>query len=115
VVVPAGVDIKASVRMLAQPAPVSIARLRVGAGRAVPLRRQGTVVAEGHPGEAPRAGEPEATLLDVPFEDVEQMASVVSGFGPAVQVVSPDELRDAVVRRLQGTLESLAPASGAAS
>ena len=105
VVVPPGVDIKASVRMLAQPAPASTARLQVSAGRAVPLRRQGTVVKE----------EPEAALLDVPYDDVEQMASVVAGFGPAVQVLSPDELRDAVIRRLQGTLESLAPASGGAA
>jgi proteasome accessory factor B len=111
VAVPADVDIKASVRMLARPAPVSIARLRVEPGRAVPLRRQGTVVEEGTVVQE----ESDATLLDVPFEDVEQMASVVSGFGPAVQVLAPDELRDAVVRRLRGTLESLAPASGAAS
>ena len=102
--VPPGVDIKASVRMLAQPAPASIARLQVSAGRAVPLRRQGTVVEEG----------PEAALLDVPYDDAEQMASVVAGFGPAVQVLSPDELRDAVIRRLQGTLESMARASGGA-
>jgi proteasome accessory factor B len=108
--VPPDVDIKASVQMLAQPAPVSTARLRVSAGRAVPLRRQGTVV-----GEEPRADEPGTSLLDVPFEDVEQMASVISGFGPAVQVVSPDELRDAVIRRLRSTLQALAPNTGAAS
>lgn len=100
VVVPAGVDITESVRMLAQPGPARTARLRVRSGRAVPLRRQGAVVSE----------EPRGSVLDVPFEDVEQMASVVCGFGPAVQVLAPDDLRTAVVRRLGQTLQSLSAA-----
>lgn len=98
VVIPEGVDINASVRMLAEPAGTRSARLRVRTGRAVPLRRQGTVVEEDSAG----------SVLDVPFEDVEQLASVVSGFGAAVEVLAPDDLRDAVIRRLGGTLAALA-------
>jgi proteasome accessory factor B len=98
VVVPDGVDISASVRMLARPAPTQLARLRISAGRAVPLRRIGTVVAE----------EPDAVVVDVPYDDVEQLASTVTGFGPAVLAISPVELCDAVARRLTSTLRSLA-------
>ncbi|MCZ3389288.1 MAG: WYL domain-containing protein [Actinomycetia bacterium] len=101
VVVPDNVDITASVRMLAQPAPARTARLQVQSGRAVPLRRQGTVVSE----------EPGASVLDVPFEDAEQMASIVCGFGSAVTVLTPADLKDAVVRRLRTTLESISAAS----
>ncbi len=101
VVVPDGVDINASVRMLAQPAPARTARLQIRSGRAVPLRRQGTFVSE----------DPGGSVLDVPFEDVEQMASVVSGFGPAVKVLAPEDLQEAVVRRLRGTLDSLTTSS----
>lgn len=106
VVVPDNVDINASVRMLAQPAPARSARLHVQSGRAVPLRRQGTVVSEDLDG----------SLLDVPFEDAEQMASIVCGFGSAVTVMTPEDLRDAVVRRLRATLGSVsAPSAGRAS
>ncbi len=98
VVVPPGVDISASVRMLAQPAPTQMARLRIATGRALPLRRLGAVVAE----------EPDAMVVDVPFDDVEQLASTITGFGPSVLVISPDELCDAVARRLTSTLRALA-------
>ncbi|MEO8106538.1 MAG: YafY family protein [Actinomycetes bacterium] len=97
VVVPAGVNINESVRMLARPAPTQTARLRVAAGRALPLRRQGSVISDDE-------GE---TLLEVPFDDVEQLASEVAGFGPAVQVVGPAAVRDAVTRRLMGVLDAL--------
>ncbi len=106
VVVPENVDINASVRMLAQPAPARTARLHVQIGRAVPLRRQGRVVSEG----------PDGSVLDVPFEDAEQMASIVCGFGSAVTVREPHDLREAVVRRLSATLESVsATSAGGAS
>jgi len=101
VVVPDGADINASVRMLAQPAPARTARLLAQSGRAVPLRRQGTLVSE-------EAG---ASVIDVPFEDVEQMASIVCGFGSAVTVLAPEDLKEAVVRRLCSTLESLSATS----
>ncbi|MCZ3386798.1 MAG: WYL domain-containing protein, partial [Actinomycetia bacterium] len=97
VVVPEGVDINASVRMLAQPATSRTARLLVSNGRAVPLRRQGSLVSEGA----------EGTVLDVPFEDTEQMASVVCAFGSAVKVMAPDDLKETVVRRLRATLDSV--------
>lgn len=97
VVVPAGVDINESVRMLARPAATQRARLRVAAGRALPLRRQGTVFSDDEGG----------TVVDVPFDDVEQLASEVAGFGPAVEVIEPPALRDAVVRRLRDVLVAL--------
>lgn len=97
VTVPGDVDITASVRMLAQPAPARTARLVVRKGRCVPLRRQGAVISE----------EADQSILEVPFDDVEQMASEVCGFGPAVTVLAPDDLRQTVVRRLQWTLASV--------
>lgn len=96
--IPEGVDINESVRMLARPAATQRARLRVSAGRALPLRRQGTVVSDDDAG----------TVLEVPFDDVEQLASEVAGFGPAVTVIEPQTLREAVGRRLHGVLAALA-------
>ena len=99
VVVPAGVNVSESVRMLARPAPTQNARLLVDAGRALPLRRRGSVLGD----------DETETLLDVPFEDVEQLASEVTGFGPAVEVLAPEALRETVARRLQAVLAALAP------
>ncbi len=95
--IPDDVDVMASIQMLAQPGPVSTARVRVRAGKALPLRRRGTVVAE----------DPEWTTVDVAYEDVEQLAALVCGFGAAVVVEQPDELRAAVVGRLSGALDAL--------
>ncbi len=100
VVVPEDADINSSVRMLAQPAPARTARLYIRSGRAIPLRRQGIAVSEDHDG----------SLHDVPFEDVEQMASLISGFGAAVKVMGPDDLKGAVIRRLQDTLSAASSA-----
>ena len=97
VTIPDGVDINASVRMLARPAATQSARLRLAAGRALPLRRHGSVLSDDESG----------TVLEVPFDDVEQLASEVTGFGPAVEVIEPEVLRDAVCRRLQGVLAAL--------
>ena len=95
--IPQDIDISESVRMLARPAATQTARLRVEVGRALPLRRQGTVLSDDEGG----------TVLVVPFDDVEQLASEVAGFGPAVQVIEPPALRDAVARRLRDVLVSL--------
>jgi predicted DNA-binding transcriptional regulator YafY len=42
------------------------------------------------------------------------MASLVSGFGPAVKVMAPDDLKVAVIRRLQNTLDAVIPGVGEA-
>jgi proteasome accessory factor B len=93
--VPDDADVTASVRMLARPAPAQTARLRVRGGRAAPLRRRARTVAEGDGW----------STVEVEFDDVEQLAASVSGFGSSVVVEGPRELRDAVVRRLQGAAE----------
>jgi proteasome accessory factor B len=95
--IPAGADVNALIRMLAQPAPVSTALLRVRRDRALPLRRRGIVT--GHDGDW--------HTVELAYDDVHQLASEVSGFGAAVVVEAPDELRRAVVGRLTGTLDAL--------
>ena len=44
--------------------------------------------------------------LDVDFTDTEVLADEIAGFGPAVVVLDPPDLVDAVVRRLRGALAS---------
>jgi predicted DNA-binding transcriptional regulator YafY len=44
--------------------------------------------------------------LTVSFGDLEVLAEELAGFGADVTVLAPPELRDAVVRRLQGVLDS---------
>ncbi|HEX5018746.1 MAG TPA: WYL domain-containing protein [Actinomycetes bacterium] len=95
--VPPDTDVTALIHMLAQPAPTSTARLRVRSGRALPLVRRGTVVSR----------DDEWTSVDLPFEDVHQLASHVSGFGSAVVVDSPESVRSAVVARLAGALDAV--------
>jgi proteasome accessory factor B len=95
--IPDDADVNASIRMLARPGSVRVARLRLKAGRATPLRRRGTVVADNG----------EWSAVDVSFEDVEQLASEVTAFGAAVVVEQPDELRSAVLVRLTGALDAL--------
>ena len=95
--IPAGIDVTALIRMLAQPAPASTARLRVRRGRAIPLVRRGTVLNE----------DEQWTTIDIPYEDVQQLASDVSAFGSSVVVDEPDELRSAVITRLSGALDAM--------
>ncbi len=42
------------------------------------------------------------TVVDVGFADPERFADRVTGYGADAVVLSPDEARDAVVRRLRG-------------
>ena len=44
------------------------------------------------------------SLLDVDFADTEAFADEISSFGPDVLVEQPLQLREAVVRRLEGAL-----------
>jgi proteasome accessory factor B len=95
--VPPETDVTASVRMMARPTPAQVARLRVRSGRAAPLRRRARAVAEADGW----------TTVEVEFDDVEQLAASIAGFGSAVVAESPDELRSAVVRRLRGAAEGV--------
>ena len=99
--IPDDVDVMTSIRRLAQPAPVSTARVRIRAGKALPLRRMGTVIDDN----------PDWTTVDITYEDVEQLAGLVCGFGSAVIVDEPAELRTSVVGRLSGALDSLKESS----
>ncbi|MDH4159062.1 MAG: WYL domain-containing protein [Actinomycetota bacterium] len=88
--VPATLDLGAAVRRFAPSADAHRARLRVRSGAATPLRRGAAVV---EPGDG-------WDLVEVGFTDVEALAGEVCGYGQDVRVVSPDVLREAVVRRL---------------
>lgn len=96
--VPDDVDVTAAVQMLARPAAERVATLRVRPGSALPLRRRGRVTAEGD----------EWTTLEVGFDDAEQLAAEVCGLGAAAVVEGPDDVRDAVVRRLRAAAEAVA-------
>jgi proteasome accessory factor B len=94
--IPADTDVNSLIRMLARPAPERTATLRVRRGRALPLVRRGQQ----------REESKDWVVVVLPFEDVHQLASDVAAFGAAVVVESPNDLRDAVIDRLTGALES---------
>jgi len=52
----------------------------------------------------PAATDPQAERLKLHFVDLDIVADELAGFGPEVLVVGPDELRDAVVDRLERTV-----------
>jgi proteasome accessory factor B len=103
VTVPEGVDLRAQVATLVPTRPAGEARVAVRAGWGVRLRRRATAV---------RPGDDGWDELRLPYGDVEVLADELTGHGNAVRVVEPPELRDAVVRRLQGALD--AASAGAA-
>jgi predicted DNA-binding transcriptional regulator YafY len=76
--------------MFAVPPDAHVARLRVRDGSAAPLRRRASRIQPGDGWDA----------VDVGFTDIELLAGEVCGYAADVQVVSPDELRESVVRRL---------------
>ena len=92
VAVPDGVDLRALVaRMAGEPSrATALVEVRVGAG--IALREAAVAVPGGRDGW---------DLLEVGYSDPERFADRVTGFGADAVVVSPDEARDAVVRRLQ--------------
>ena len=93
--VPARMDLRAAVAAMV-PMPHrgdAVLHVRAGAGHA--LRRRAV---------AARLADEGWDELVVPFADAEILAEEVCGFGPDVRVHAPDEVRDAVVRRLSGVL-----------
>ena len=77
--------------------PDRSATLRVRAGRGQALRRVATAV---------RSVDDEHDELDVPFSTSWDLAAEIASYGADVVVVSPADLRDAVVARLRSALEA---------
>lgn len=68
--------------------------------------RQNIALLEVHPGteaalRLSRRAEPAEQGITVPFVDIHVLADELASYGPEVRVVSPDALRDEVVRRLE--------------
>jgi predicted DNA-binding transcriptional regulator YafY len=96
--VPDGVDIRSQVAVLAPDQPRDEATLRVRPGTGVGLRRRATQ-------ERPGAGADGWDELVVGFGDPESLAELIAGYGPDVVAVAPENVREAVVRRLTAVLE----------
>ena len=69
----------------------------------MPLRRRATSVID--------SAEPGWLEVGLGFSDAEQLAAELCGYGADVVALSPVEVRDAVVRRLQSVLQAIAQAS----
>ncbi len=93
--VPAGVDFRAEVSSLVPRPPSGEAVLLVRSGTGHALRRRAVVN-----GSAVEGWDE----LAIPFGDAEVLAEQVAGYGPDVRVVAPEEIRDAVIRRLTTAL-----------
>lgn len=90
--VPAGTDLRALVARMSGEEPRTNAAVRVRSGAAWALRREaGAVTPDGQGWDT----------LELGYSDPERFADRVTGYGADVVVVSPEEARDAVVRRLQ--------------
>jgi proteasome accessory factor B len=97
VTVPADLDLRHAVAMLT-PADTSLtAEVDAREGAAMPLRRRAESSAAADP---PAGSEQPWTRLQVRAADAETLAAELCGYGADVVVVSPDEVREAVVRRL---------------
>ena len=97
--VPAGVDIRRQVAVLARDQPRDEATLHVRPGAGVGLRRRAT---RESPGQAP--GDWDEVVVG--FNDPESLATEIAGYGPDVVAATPDAVREAVVRRLTAVLEA---------
>lgn len=95
-VVPPGTDLRDLAAELAPETAVRTAVLLVRPGRGAPLRHRATAI------------EPLGDWLrvEVPFGRTRTMVDEVVGYGADVVVEAPDDLRDLVVDRLRGALES---------
>jgi len=69
------------------------ATLRAREGRGLSLRRRATRVTESTDGWS---------VIEVEYSDPESFADEVTGYGPDVLVLDPEEVRGSVVRRLEG-------------
>ena len=101
--VPVGIDLRAQVASLVPPRANAEARVCARPGSGLRLRRRATATRSG-------AGTGGWDELTVPYGDLEVLAEEIAGFGADVTAIAPRELRDAVIRRLRGVLESAAEA-----
>jgi proteasome accessory factor B len=92
--VPPGTDLRAMADRLAPDTPQRTAVLQARAGRALGLRHRAQVT----------AGEDGWDRLEVGFGRLDAMVSEVLGYGDDLVVEGPDDLRRAVVQRLEDVL-----------
>jgi proteasome accessory factor B len=76
--------------------PPRVATLGVREGSGNALRRRARPVS---PGDGARSG---WSMVEVDFRDVDRLADEVAGYGPEVVSLAPNDLTEAVVRRLSG-------------
>ncbi len=74
-------------------APARPATLLVRDGNGNALRRRATAAPQERSGWS---------RLQVDFRDIDRLADEVAGYGPDVVAEAPEDLREAVVRRLRG-------------
>ncbi len=93
--VPEDHEPRAMIDTMTDDRPPRDARLRVRTGAGNTVRRRATATEE---------IDDQWSRLRVAFTDAEAFADELAGFGPAVVVEEPDELVDAVLRRLTGVV-----------
>jgi proteasome accessory factor B len=103
VAVPEELDALAMVASLDTESVAGKARLRIAQDAGWALRRAAVT-------ETPD-DEPGWVVCEVPYGDAERFAEEVVGYGPAVVVCEPSEVREAVVRRLRALVTRPAQAS----
>lgn len=91
VVRPAGLDLRSMVVRVAQDATTTTAVVRVREGSCWELRRAASTVRPDTPGW---------DLVEIGYGDARRLAERVSAYGPDAVVVSPPEVREAVISRL---------------
>ena len=94
--VPEGTDIAKVAAALFPSTPDRTAVLHVRRGRGQALRRTASAVLP---------VDDDTDELELPFSSGWDLASEVASYGPDVVVVSPEDLRDQVVARLEAALE----------
>jgi proteasome accessory factor B len=101
VLVPAGTDVRAAVRLWdGEPPQVRVAELRIRSGAGYGLRRRAI-------SDEPEVREPDQTgwdLVKVAFSDSGWYADYIASFGADVVVIEPVDLREAVIGKLKGVL-----------
>lgn len=102
--VPSDLDLLEQVRRHADPPARRTARVRIRPGRAVGLRRRAELVTAAELAADAATGDLGWDLLDVPIAGLWETARAIAAAGADVQVVGPDDLRDAVIHTLRGAL-----------
>ncbi len=97
--VPEGHDAREMLRTIVPERPQSKAVVRAQEGAGQALRRRALEQSDLAAGW---------TRLVVPYYDVEVLAEELTSYGPAVLAEEPAELREAIVRRLQAVVDTLA-------